>query len=159
MMRQAMLSQQAEEIADLNRAILMSLQENDAMALTAGMRCVHSCKLMCIYLLIERGKECSHKNFCFYNIYAEEEIEMMLILCLLLNDILFYSSFISGSVEPSDAASGAGASAGGGAPVAPSEENIDLLLSMGFEREKVVTALVVTRNNVERAAEKLLMGD
>lgn len=43
-------------------------------------------------------------------------------------------------------------------PSPPPEEAIEQLTSMGFERENVITALQMSGNNVEAAANRLLMG-
>ena len=40
--------------------------------------------------------------------------------------------------------------------VPPSEDNIELLISMGFDRESVVSALTSANNNADRATDLLL---
>lgn len=63
------------------------------------------------------------------------------------------------SIQDSALAAGRGDLAGGDTVAPASEEDIDTMMAMGFGREEVVQALRETRNNVEAAANRLLMGN
>lgn len=63
-----------------------------------------------------------------------------------------------GITAASVAAATAAATAATAAAAQPSEEAINQLTGMGFERQKVIEALKITNNHVERAADRLLAG-
>lgn len=63
------------------------------------------------------------------------------------------------SIQDSALVASGGAAGAGDAVAPPSEEDVATMMAMGFGREEVVQALRETRNNVELAANRLLMGN